>query len=430
MGNSVANVGSFQTLNFNVPGNAVAGDTMLLVTGTADVSGAVVQAGVDDAAKLGKGQVINLITNAQGVPAAGTTLSMVPGKDVVTDAGFVQNKVSIWAEDNNKVVVGIPADSVPSLNPDTKLIPEQRVAAVRTIGNGSDVAMDSAYTAAVSAFGAAGKIQDEEKGSFTPYAVLGANHLTIDTGSYVDTNGYAGNLGLVRQVRNANSTDTIIPFAEYGKSSYAAHLDNGARGDGDQHYGGVGLLLRRDLDNGVYYQGNLRVGTMDGDFRGVIAGHYATYDTDARYAAATLGAGRIYKTDDRNSVDVYGRFYYTHLGSDQVAVHSSQGTGIYNLDAVDSYRTRLGARWTHNYWQNQSYYAGLAWDYEFDSTARATYKTFATASPDSKGSSALLELGWKAEPTKETPWGGDVRLMGWAGKQRGVAVNATLTRRL
>ena len=427
VGNSVANVGSFQALNFNVPGNAVAGDTMLLVTGTADVSGAVVQAGVDDAAKLGKGQVINLITNAQGVPAAGTTLSMVPGKDVVTDAGFVQNKVSIWAEDNNKVVVGIPADSVPTLNPDTKLIPEQRVAAVRTIGNGSDVAMDSAYTAAVSA---AGKTQDEEKGSFTPYAVMGANHLTIDTGSYVDTNGYAGNLGLVRQVKNANSTDTIIPFAEYGKSSYAAHLDNGARGDGDQHYGGVGLLLRRDLDNGVYYQGNLRVGTMDGDFRGVIAGHYATYDTDARYAAATLGAGRIYKTDDRNSVDVYGRFYYTHLGSDQVKLHSSQGIGAYNLDAVDSYRTRLGARWTHNYWQNQSYYAGLAWDYEFDSTARATYKTFATASPDSKGSSALLELGWKAEPTKETPWGGDVRLMGWAGKQRGVAVNATLTRRL
>ena len=430
VGNSVANVGSFQTLNFNVPGNAVAGDTMLLVTGTADVSGAVVQAGVDDAAKLGKGQVINLITNTQGVPAAGTTLSMIPGRDVVTDAGFVQNKVSIWAEDNNKVVVGIPADSVPSLNPDTKLIPEQRVAAVRTIGNGSDVAMDSAYTAAVSAFGAAGKIQDEEKGSFTPYAVLGANHLTIDTGSYVDTNGYAGNLGLVRQVRNANSTDTIIPFAEYGKSSYAAHLDNGARGDGDQHYGGVGLLLRRDLDNGVYYQGNLRVGTMDGDFRGVIAGHYATYDTDARYAAATLGAGRIYKTDDRNSVDVYGRFYYTHLGSDQVKLHSSQGIGAYNLDAVDSYRTRLGARWTHNYWQNQSYYAGLAWDYEFDSTARATYSTFATASPDSKGSSALLELGWKAEPTKANPWGGDVRLMGWAGKQRGVAVNATLTRRL
>ncbi len=423
----MANVGSFQALNFNVPGNAVAGDTMLLVTGTADVSGAVVQAGVDDAAKLGKGQVINLITNAQGVPAAGTTLSMIPGRDVVTDAGFVQNKVSIWAEDNNKVVVGIPADSVPSLNPDTKLIPEQRVAAVRTIGNGSDVAMDSAYTAAVSA---AGKTQDEEKGSFTPYAVMGANHLTIDTGSYVDTNGYAGNLGLVRQVKNANSTDTIIPFAEYGKSSYAAHLDNGARGDGDQHYGGVGLLLRRDLDNGVYYQGNLRVGTMDGDFRGVIAGHYATYDTNSRYAAATLGAGRLYKTDDKNSVDVYGRFYYTHLGSDQVKLHSSQGIGAYNLDAVDSYRTRLGARWTHNYWQNQSYYAGLAWDYEFDSTARATYKTFATASPDSKGSSALLELGWKAEPTKETPWGGDVRLMGWAGKQRGVAVNATLTRRL
>ena len=45
-----------------------------------------------------------------------------------------------------------------------------------------------------------------------------------------------------------------MPFAEYGKGNYTSHLDNGSRGDGTQHYGGVGLLLRRDLNNGVYYE--------------------------------------------------------------------------------------------------------------------------------------------------------------------------------
>ena len=74
--------------------------------------------------------------------------------------------------------------------------------------------------------------------------------------------------------------------------------------------------------------------------------------------------------------------------------------------------------------KNASLYAGLAWDYEFDSDARATYRGLATPSPSMKGSSGMLELGVKCQPGPKSPFHMDISLAGWAGKQRGVSFNA------
>lgn len=97
------------------------------------------------------------------------------------------------------------------------------------------------------------------------------------------------------------------PLRNTAKAIIPATWITAAGGDGTQHYGGVGLLLRRDLNNGVYYEGSFRAGVMDGDFRGALEGYYTTYDTHARYAGASLGLGRIYQESDKDSVDVYGR---------------------------------------------------------------------------------------------------------------------------
>ena len=67
-------------------------------------------------------------------------------------------------------------------------------------------------------------------------------------------------------------------------------------------------------------------------------------------------------------------------------------------------------------------YAGLAWDYEFDSDARATYRGLATPSPSMKGSSGMLELGWQVKPGR-SPMVIDLGVTGWAGKQRGITAN-------
>lgn len=93
----------------------------------------------------------------------------------------------------------------------------------------------------------------------------------------------AANVGFVRRSQHEGHIDTIMPFFEYGKSHYASYLDTGARGDGRQHYTGGGILLRRDLDSGLYYEGAVRAGYLKGDFHGMIAKSMSRYDSGAPY---------------------------------------------------------------------------------------------------------------------------------------------------
>ncbi|RHK01135.1 MULTISPECIES: beta strand repeat-containing protein [Acidaminococcus] len=426
---TVKNLDYFQTLNFYVPAGTVPGETMLEVTDTADVHGAAVNGGIDDSVKLSPGQVINLLHDANTISTTGTTYSMITGKDVVTDPGFVQHKVLIKEQDPNTIVLYIPAGDKGFLNPDTKLIPEQREAAISELVNASDLAATQGYASAVAAYEAAWLEDHSVEAKFIPYAVIGGHDLRYDTGSYVDSQGLNTELGFVKRTFDGNHADTLMPFAEYGNGNYTSHLDSGARSDGDQHYLGAGLLLRRDLRSGLHYEGMLRAGYLSGDFRGVLAGHRASYDTGSQYIAAHLGLGKII-SKGQDDFDYYGKFYWTHLGSDTTAIHTNLGSGDYHLDSVNSYRTRLGLRWTRHLGAQNTIYAGLGWDYEFDGEARAQYREFSTPAPSVQGSSGMLELGWQSKATKENPWGADLRVTGWTGAQRGVTYGVTISRRL
>jgi outer membrane autotransporter protein len=251
------------------------------------------------------------------------------------------------------------------------------------------------------------------------FAVLGANDLRYETGSYVKNHGMNAELGFARQLPSGKHTALLMPFVEYGHGNYTSHLDEVARGDGKNTYYGAGLLVRQDNANGMYTEGSLRVGHTQGDYSGAIAGYNASYDLDGTYTAAHIGTGREFQLTDKDSLDVYARFFYTHMNSAETHLHSSLGSAPYEFDSVNSYRSRIGTRWTRNYRENQSLYAGLAWDYEFGSGARASYHDLTTLSPEVKGGSGMVELGWSSKASQTNPWSADVRLTQWMGKQKG-----------
>ena len=60
----------------------------------------------------------------------------------------------------------------------------------------------------------------------------------------------------------------------------------------------------------------------------------------------------------------------------------------------------------------------LAWQYEFSGKAKATVNGDAAPAPSLKGSSGMLELGWKV--AAEENFTVDFNVNGWTGKQRGV----------
>lgn len=417
-GITVDKLGYFQNLSFYVPEDTTAGETILTVTSTADVSGASIRASVYDSMKMSSGDTITLIDGRSGLTAEDTDYGMMSGSSTVTDAAFLRREVNI-RKDGDKVILEVPEDSVPSLLSDTKLLAEAREASIETLWNASDMAAEN-YKEAVDAYAAG-------SGGFMPYASIGGFDLRHETGSYIDTAGLNANIGFARQYEREDYVDTLMPFFEYGRSNYTSHLDDGARADGDQHYTGAGVLYRRDRKDGLHYEALVRAGHLSGDFKGKIDGYDASYDSGAPYIAAMAGLGKVV-TRDTNSLDYYGKFFWTHLGSDNVRIDNTLGSSRYDFDSIDSYRTRLGVRWTKDISDIGSCYAGIGWDYEFDSKARASYRSFNTPSPSAEGSSGFLELGWKSRLTKENLWGADVNVTGWAGKQRGVTYTLSVSR--
>lgn len=385
-GQTVADFAYFQNLNFYVPEGTTAGETMLTVTGnaavdadttlaavqnstttdgTTDVSGATVFGGVQRNTKLNPGEYINLLYNANGITTDDTSYGTIDGLDTVTSAGFINYKAIVEKKDANTIVITIPKDEKGTPDTDTKILSEDRENAANTIKNAGDIIAGSALHAAEGAW-----IENHDiEAKFVPYAIVGGYDLHYNTGSYIDSNGMAANVGFVRRSQHEGHIDTIMPFFEYGKSHYASYLDTGARGDGRQHYTGGGILLRRDLDSGLYYEGAVRAGYLKGDVHGMIAKSMSRYDSGAPYIAAQAGLGKIY-TRNRDSYDIYGKFFYTYLGSNSAVVHSGYGDSKYDFDSINSYVTRLGMRWTRDFDQIRSLYAGIGWDYEAGSKAR------------------------------------------------------------
>lgn len=412
-GITVKNLANFQNINFYIDKETGSTPALLTVTNVSYISEASVHTFAENTEEIAAGGAITLLSAPKGIQAESTEIN-----GTIIDSNYLSRHTSI-ENDGNNLILNVSDDDELFLNPDTKLFAETRAAGLALIGNGSDAAAVQGFEAAKAAYG-------EETGGFAPYASIGGFNLRHETGSYVDTNGMAANLGFARQYERDGYVDTLMPFFEYGRSDYTSHLDDGARGDGDQHYTG-GILYRRDRDDGLHYEAMIRAGRLSGDFKGNIDGIHASYDSDASYIAAEAGLGKIVSREN-TSLDYYGKFFYTRLGSDSTVIHNSQEDNSYDFDSINSYRTRLGVRWTKEINKKESCYAGIGWAYEFDSDARASWRNFNTPTPTMEGSSGFLELGWKSKRTKDNPWAADFNLTGWAEKQRGITYTLGVSR--
>lgn len=412
-GITVKNLANFQNINFYIDKETGSTPALLTVTNVSYISEASVHTFAENTEEIAAGGAITLLSAPKGIQAESTEIN-----GTIIDSNYLSRHTSI-ENDGNNLILNVSDDDELFLNPDTKLFAETRAAGLALIGNGSDAAAVQGFEAAKAAYG-------EETGGFAPYASIGGFNLRHETGSYVDTNGMAANLGFARQYERDGYVDTLMPFFEYGRSDYTSHLDDGARGDGDQHYTG-GILYRRDRDDGLHYEAMIRAGRLSGDFKGNIDGIHASYDSDASYIAAEAGLGKIVSREN-TSLDYYGKFFYTRLGSDSTVIHNSQEDNSYDFDSINSYRTRLGVRWTKEINKKESCYAGIGWAYEFDSDARASWRNFNTPTPTMEGSSGFLELGWKSKMTKDNPWAADFNLTGWAEKQRGITYTLGVSR--
>ena len=270
-----------------------------------------------------------------------------------------------------------------------------------------------------------GSAKPAAAGGFAPFAAIGAANMRAHSGSYVDSHGVNFNLGFSRAVPQADGTLTYGPLVEYGTGSYDSYLDDGTHGRGDTHSFGIGAFVRKDRRDGTWYEGSLRAGRISSDYHGLLNNGTteASYDVSSPYYALHLGLGRVVHVGRANSVDFYGKYFFTRQNSTSADLSTGEH---YDFSAVNSSRLRLGGRYTHALNSESALYAGLAYEYEFAGDARATYNGMSTPSPSIKGGSGFAELGWRVKPARQSPLTLDLGLSYWQGKREGLTINTGL----
>ena len=417
-GIQVNDLRGFANLNYYLPDAVKNGDTILEVVGknTTYLAHTTIGVSVPGGTNLNIGDQITLVYNKKGIWGPEEQVTAVR----LTEGVSIDYDMELSMEEGNRRLVGTltsgaySGDGSVNLKEQTKSLVETRSAAMATLNNSIDMVTDKGFSAAKDA------ARTETGGGFAPFIYAGGNKMRYKTGSHVDSRGWGLAAGFAKEFKGKNHTLITGPFVEHGRSNYDSYLDNGVKADGKNRFTGGGWFVRNELKNGVNYEASIRFGHMNSDYNGRI-GLATSYDSSSNYLGFHAGVGKTFgvgKKDD--SLEVYGKYFYTH----QNGTNATLSTGErYHFDAVNSSRIRLGARYTHPV-KNTLLYAGLAWDYEFDSDARATYRGYSTPSPSMKGSSGMLELGVRYRPSPRAPFHMDFSLAGWAGKQRGVSFNA------
>ena len=428
------NIYGAQNLNFYLPSDIASGDTMVTINGGATdftttpvTIGAAAQTGVN----LNQGDKVTLISNAAGFTgtAATTTLTTAPKATSLTvDTSY---KFAITQEDT--AITATVADKTETSNTDrAKSLVETRAAGTTFVNAGADMLASQGFAQAANAVAieAAENVSKEAAGApaanaFTPFAAFGGSSFRAQTGSYVDTKGFGLNVGFAREIANPQGKLLFGPIVEYGGGSYDSYLEEaaGTHGEGGSHYFGVGIMARQVNHDGLYYEGSLRGGRVTSDYKSNMDTlGKVNYDSASNYWAFHLGVGKTYNLSNNNILDGYLKYFYSHQAGDTTTIHIENAADERgSFDAVDSHRLRIGARLTHKVNERNSFYGGLAYQYEFGGEARAHFTSGGNVpSPSVKGSSGMLELGWQVKPGGPVTL--DLGMTGWAGKQRGGSI--------
>ncbi len=249
------------------------------------------------------------------------------------------------------------------------------------------------------------------------YAQMGGGSIRQETGSHIDVKSWNAVLALGRKNEKPRGTFEYGAFFEYGRGNYTTH-NGDLRGDGFTYYTGGGLLAKYTAKGGAYVEGSLRAGSVHGETQSIMLDENDepyNCELDAPYLGAHIGVGKEIALKSGDSVDVYGKYFLNRRNST-----SFDFGGQYELDALTSKVLRVGARYTIKRGGKWNYYAGAAYEHEFDGKASGTADGFAIRGTDPSGGSIRMELGATMEPDAKSPWKLDLNLSGFAGKKRGM----------
>ena len=306
-------------------------------------------------------------------------------------------------------------------NPQAKALSEGNLAGLALVNQGADLIAGQGMRDAVRA------AADESR--YGVFGTLSGGRSRYNTGSHIDMSSLSLLTGVSYGAELNPGRLTLGAFFEYGNGSYDTYNSfshaASVKGDGDTYHLGGGILGRMDFVNAgpghFYAEASGRIGSVHNDYSSGdlrdFTGRKAAYDSSGAYYGLHLGAGYLWNINDKASLDLYGKYFWTRQDGDSVKL--STGDPV-KFDDIDSNRLRGGARFSYAVNEHVSPYVGAAWEYEFGGKAKATTNDFAIDAPDLKGSTGIGELGFTLKPSATLPLSFDLGVQGYVGKREGV----------
>lgn len=361
----------------------------------------------DDGLQVGK--QITLLTANAGVITNTTALDQSSLKK--SSNKFISYDFEEVKGLSNQIAVVVTGKEADTAN--ASALAESRAAGVALLNQSSDLLIDQGFGAV--------KFNGEDVVKDTyGFAITGGSSIRYNTGSFVKANGFSLIAGLAQKTTVDNGVWHWGAFFENGHSNYSTHndgVDGAVRGDGDATYNGGGILARFDSAGGMYGEASMRAGSIKNKFGGfAYNGGTGSYEDRSTYYGAYLGLGQQRQLSKNTSLDIYGKYFYTHQQGSDFEVLGEQVTTA----AVKSSRMQFGGRLTKQVTAEVSYYGGVAWEYEFDGAADMAVAGADLAAPSLKGSSGIVvEMGIRLKPSKTGKITLDLGAQGHFGKRRG-----------
>ncbi|UXN06491.1 autotransporter outer membrane beta-barrel domain-containing protein [Bartonella sp. HY761] len=329
--------------------------------------------------------------------------------------------------------------SAARLNPQSKSYSEGRAAALAFTSQGSDLIGTSVNGIRAQAFA------HDSDTSIVPFIIMNGSSQRNNTGSHVDIKGFNMALGIATGFEfGIGHKTTVGAFFEYGRGTYDTYnsFTNFASvyGDGDSNYKGGGILGRIDFANtglgrvtnlatdqadGIYLEASIRAGRTSSKFDvgnnmtpfGILEGAYSgSYDSKSSYYGGHVAGGYVFNFDEKQSLDAYGRYLWTHMDGDTVNI----GYEKLRFDSATSSRMQLGGRYGYAYNEQFKPYFGATYEYEFDGEIAAKAYEFNLDKPSLGGSTGIFEAGFNIQPiTTNKALSLDVNGQGYVGQRQG-----------
>ena len=400
------------TVNFYLDGFK-AGDTIVTSDKAAALDNAEIglyQITDTDSKLTQKGDKITLISSAEGYGYTEEAPNLI---DV--QGGMVEDTYGVY----QSATGALEAAYIESgLIDQTKSFSEARLAGSAAINSASDLVASAVMENATA-----------ETKDWEAFAAVQGAHSRYETGSHIDLNSFNVAAGLSKKVKD---NVTLGLFVEGGNGRYTTYNefeDGDVRADGDINYFGGGVFAKvegkKTAKGQLHGEASFRAGHINSDYNSENFDEdmLIRFDTSNAYLGMHAGIGYKWNVKDGSNVDTYVKYLWNRQNSDSPTIAEKK----FDLDAINSHRLRAGFR--YNSKENNKgikFFGGLAYEYEFDGTAKGHMGEYSLLEPDFKGGSGMAELGIKYHKAN-SPWKVELGVTGYTGKRDSIGASLGAT---